>query len=687
MSLFLRRCLRLRRRIRTGSASRLSRNAVLWASTPPAASAVSRYSRSGVRSGVILLVAIGLLAQVVLAALLGHASAASRANAASAPSARAGAPAAGRWVGLSSLQTGGASATPATSVPQLDHVFTIVMENHTYSEIIGDTADAPYINNTLIPSGALATNYDAVTHPSLPNYIALTAGSTLGISTDCDPSSCSVSGPNIAGATLAAGKTWKAYEESMPSNCAQSDAGEYAVRHNPFAYFTNLPSCATNDVPYSKLSSDLSSASKTPNYVFITPNLIDDMHDGTIADGDAWLKANVPTILNSPAFTQQRSLLVITWDEDDNNDVPNQVVTIFLGSGITPGTQDGTAYTHYSLLKTTEQALGLGSLTSNDANATPMAAMFSASSPTPTPSPTATATASPSPTATATATATAPPTSTATPSPTASPTASPSPPPSGTLFADNFETDTLGAPPRGWTVVNGAYWTVQPDGGAVLQQGDPDTSQLYTIKAGSSAWTDYTVQASVKPGANDLSQTSDIMARYTDDNNHYSLLLKNDSEWYLGMRSGGTWTTFAQGSFPYANQFYTLALTVNGSTISAAINGSTVATVKDSTLSSGQIAFSTSATSELDNVLVRSLGAVTPTPTPVPPTPTTPSTPTPTPAPSAPCAEVVNGALTVGSCGGTFTAGSGGSGTPCVENVNNVMTLGKCSGTFTPSGG
>jgi pectate lyase len=224
---------------------------------------------------------------------------------------------------------------------------------------------------------------------------------------------------------------------------------------------------------------------------------------------------------------------------------------------------------------------------------------------------------------------------------------------------------------------------VQPDGSNVLQQGDPDTSQLYTIAAGSAAWTDYTVQASVKPGANDLNQTSDIQARYSDTNNHYSFLFKNGGEWYLGMRSGGNWTTFDQGAFPYSHQYYTLALSVNGATISASINGTVVATTTDSTFSSGSIAFSTSATSELDNVLVTAFGSVTPTPTP---TPTTPPTPTPTPGPSAPCAEVVNGALTVGTCSGTFTPG-GSSGTACVEEVNGVMTLGTCSGTFKSTGG
>ena len=129
--------------------------------------------------------------------------------------------------------------------------------------------------------------------------------------------------------------------------------------------------------------------------------------------------------------------------------------------------------------------------------------------------------------------------------------------------------------------------------------------------------------------------------------------------------------------YPYSSQFYTLALTVNGSTISGAINGKVVATATDQSLASGQIGFLTSAESELDNVVVSAPGSTTSAPgsTPVP------STPTPT-ATTAACAEVVNGVLTVGTCTGTFAAGSGGSGTICVEQANGVMTQGRCSGTF-----
>ena len=308
------------------------------------------------------------------------------------------------------------------------------------------------------------------------------------------------------------------------------------------------------------------------------------------------------------------------------------------------------------------------------------------SAPSPT-SPGATPTPSSSPTGGSSATPT--PSATSAPStPTSSTGSSGSSSSSGSpLFSDTFQTATPGGAPLGWTAESG-HWTIQQDGtvngglpNLALAQGDPSTASQYIVTAGSSSWTDYTVQASVKPGSNDLSQTTDIMARYTDSDNHYSLLFKNNSEWYLGKRSGGTWTTFAQGVYPYSSQFYTLALTVNGSTISGAINGKVVATATDQSLASGQIGFLTSAESELDNVVVSAPGSTTSAPGSAPGSTPVPSTPTPT-ATTAACAEVVNGVLTVGTCTGTFAAGSGGSGTICVEQANGVMTQGRCSGTF-----
>src|SRR6516165_6664951 len=201
--------------------------------------------------------------------------------------------------------TGATAASPAAasgpcgtaSVPHTyQHVIWIWMENHSFSDIIGNTSQAPYIN-ALAAGCGLATNYHNTTHPSLPNYLAATSGLAQGslpatTYLDCSPS---VICDMTVGSIFGQGETWKAYQESMPSNCDTSDSGEYVVSHNPAPYYTSLPGCASHDVPYTQLATDLA-GNALPAFSFITPNLIDDMHDGTVADGDNWLAANLPPI-------------------------------------------------------------------------------------------------------------------------------------------------------------------------------------------------------------------------------------------------------------------------------------------------------------------------------------------------------------------------------------------------------
>ncbi len=262
------------------------------------------------------------------------------------------------------------------------------MENHSYSEV----TNATYIAS-LRAQGATATNYFAVDHPSLPNYSALITGLEFANSTsDCSPApGCNYSGLNLADTLAAKGRTWKAYAEDMGAPCNMSDGGtngEYATRHVPFLYMTDIPvaTCQANVIDYSNFAAALASTTSLPSYSFITPNLIDDMHDGTVAQGDYWLSQNVPTILNSPAFTTQHSLLILTWDEDDGSQ-NNQVLTVFVGSGVAPGATSGTQYTHYSLLRTIEASWGLSTLTGNDGGASAMNDMFGGPSPSPSPTP------------------------------------------------------------------------------------------------------------------------------------------------------------------------------------------------------------------------------------------------------------------------------------------------------------
>ena len=259
-----------------------------------------------------------------------------------------------------------------TTAPTYNHVVWIWMENHSYSDIIG-SSQAPYINSLATECG-LATNYHNLSHPSLPNYIGATSGLSLSqlpssSYNDCNPgSSCETSAASIFGQ----GETWKAYEESMPSNCRKSNSGEYAVRHNPPPYFTSLSGCSTDDVPYTQLKTDLAN-NALPAFSFITPNLIDDMHDGTIADGDTWLSQNLPTILNSTEYTSGTTAIFITWDEgsggstrencvSNTSDASCRVSTFVISPSTPAGSTSGTLFNHYSLLGTAEQLLGLPTL-------------------------------------------------------------------------------------------------------------------------------------------------------------------------------------------------------------------------------------------------------------------------------------------------------------------------------------
>ena len=331
-------------------------------------------------------------------------------------------------------------------VPAFDHVFTVVMENHSYSEIIGNSS-APYINS-LAGQYGLATNYFAVSHPSLPNYLALAGGSTFGVTTDCSPLTCPINAANIADRIEAAGKSWRAYMESMPSACGTSDAGAYAVKHDPFVYFndirTNAARCQNDVVPYTELAADLASTTTTANFVWITPNLCNDMHDCSITTGDTWLMNNLPVIFSSTAWQTQNSVLLLTWDENDGAS-GNQVATLVIGRSVTPGYQSTALYNHYSLLKTIEAGLGLPALTTNDGGASAMADFFAAASPTPTPAPTASPTPSP----------------TATPAP--SPTPAPTPTPVVTAPGAPTNVTAIAANAAAWVT-----WKAPADGGSSI---------------------------------------------------------------------------------------------------------------------------------------------------------------------------------------------------------------------------
>lgn len=264
------------------------------------------------------------------------------------------------------------SATTPGATPHrgLAHIVIIVEENKPATSILGNGA-APYVNR-VASQFAVATNYSAVTHPSLPNYLALTGGSTAGISTDCSPGpGCLVQAPSIASEIEASGRSWRMYAEGMPAPCTATSSGLYAVKHNPFLYHPSVTddtaSCRAHDVPFTQFDADLKRTSTLADYSFISPNLCDDMHDCSVQTGDTWLSREVPAILGSPAFTKQNSLLVITWDEGDSGS--NVVPAIFAGPAAKAAYTSHAPFGHYSLLYTIEKAWSLAPLTGNDAGA------------------------------------------------------------------------------------------------------------------------------------------------------------------------------------------------------------------------------------------------------------------------------------------------------------------------------
>jgi hypothetical protein len=250
------------------------------------------------------------------------------------------------------------------------HVVWIWMENHSEEEIIG-SRDAPYINSLASACG-LASNYHNISHPSLPNYLAATSGlapqALARFDSDCSPTpSCSTSAASIFGEV----SSWRAYEESMPENCDRRDEREYAARHDPPPYYTTLSGCAADDVPYTELAGDLSRGDLAA-FSFITPNLIADMHDGSVSQGDAWLATNLPAILRSSAYRSGNVAVFVTWDEGEGGssnecaanttDVGCHVATIVVSPSTPAGTNSSRPFNHYSLLRTTAQLLGVAAL-------------------------------------------------------------------------------------------------------------------------------------------------------------------------------------------------------------------------------------------------------------------------------------------------------------------------------------
>jgi acid phosphatase len=255
---------------------------------------------------------------------------------------------------------GGTSpTTPPSGQVTFAHVAVVVLENHSYSEVIGNS-DMPYLNG-LAQQYGLAAQYFANTHPSLPNYFMLTTGKQ---ETTGDNSPGVITDDNVSRELTKAGKSWKCYAEGLPSvGYLGIDVYPYVQHHNPFVFFSDVQndsSQAANIVPFTQLASDLSSNS-LPQYSFIVPNLLDDAHDGTLAQADQWLEANIAPLISNSAF-QSSGLLIIAFDEGDASDNANgggQVATVIVSAQAKKNYVSQTLFQHQSLLRLTLSASGV----------------------------------------------------------------------------------------------------------------------------------------------------------------------------------------------------------------------------------------------------------------------------------------------------------------------------------------
>jgi acid phosphatase len=227
-----------------------------------------------------------------------------------------------------------------------------MVENHSLSEM---RAGMPR-TYAFARQHAYATDYRAIRHPSLPNYIAIAAGSTLGVADDAGPSAHRLRATNVFRQAAQHGKRAKVYADAMPHRCALTNSREYAVRHNPWTYFVrDLASCRKHDVPADRLAQD-AAAGHLPNVGFVIPDLIHDAHDGTLGQADGWISARIHALTSGPDWRSGRLAIVVTADEDDNHH-GNRVLTIVATSGQQHRVVR-TALSHYSLTGFLEDAIG-----------------------------------------------------------------------------------------------------------------------------------------------------------------------------------------------------------------------------------------------------------------------------------------------------------------------------------------
>lgn len=266
--------------------------------------------------------------------------------------------------------SGAVQVKAGNASPSFKKVMIIVLENISYNAAMSQNFLTSFAGQ-----GALLSNFNAETHPSQGNYIALTAGSTAGVTSD-KPYNLNVS--HLGDLLEAKGRTWKVYAQAYPGNCyLGTQSGTYVRKHVPFLSYLNVqqnPQRCGNIVDDSGFSSDIAGG-KLPDFSLFVPDIKNDGHDTGVAYASNWLNSYFAPLMKNPAFMKDM-LLVITFDEDDKSTSTNHIYTALYGDSVTPGGVSNAAYTHYSLLRTIEDAFGLGTLNQNDSTASPITGVW-----------------------------------------------------------------------------------------------------------------------------------------------------------------------------------------------------------------------------------------------------------------------------------------------------------------------
>ena len=267
-----------------------------------------------------------------------------------------------------------APSSTGTVAPRISKILVIMEENHSLDQVF--PSHMPYLWGLARRYGQ-ATAWNAVSHPSLPNYLAVFAGSTFNDPADCDPApGCTYTGPTVFGQALAHGLTARVYEQAMPTPCALVSSGDYDVNHNPWAYFpAEAAACQAHDVALGTLTSGALAgdvrAAALPNVGMITPDLMHDGHNGTLAEADSWLASWLPVVLKGPDWAAGRLAVVVVFDEGETSQT---VPFVMLAPGVDHTVLRG-PLTHYALTRLMDE-VAAGAPLRNAAGQPVIASMF-----------------------------------------------------------------------------------------------------------------------------------------------------------------------------------------------------------------------------------------------------------------------------------------------------------------------